>query len=692
MKLETKPKNIAHMENMGTAKEFTMKATAKSFEILSSSLYSNPIRAIVRELSTNAYDSHIEAKNTNPFDVHLPTSFEPFFYIRDYGVGLSAEQVENIYITYFDSNKTESNDLVGGLGLGSKSPFSYTQNFTITAIKNGIKSLFSAFINDDGIPAIVKMGEVSSNEPSGVEIKFAVDKDFYKFEDEARNVYKYFSMKPNFVGKKIDIATIEFDSKDVVPNLHILKSNSYRTNAVVLMGNIPYPIDVPNADKVLGPLKVYQEYAIMIEFPIGEVQFQASREGLHYTKNTIQAIGRKFKELDDSLYSAFKSEMDSIDNVWERSVAFNEKQTSNRIWYNPANRYLKDFPENIIDDIEFNEKTYKKFNLKIEVFEYDSWSQSTKTRKSYIKIHPTNCIFIHNDTKVGIVNRLKHHLKTTRCSKRHYAIIPLDKSKNVDYNGFYNEIKNPPEMCKMLASSLVEMPKKERKYSGTKNIGVMKVVLADSVSYDISRRYKWESIMIDTMDQSVTYYYLPLNGYTPQYQKLTGIVGDAKQLYQYMRESTIPGISNINLYGVRKSDIEKIKDLKNWVNLETHIYEVLGNLTSDLLLPNVIYKHYSGAGFVYQEGISKLVKSNDSKYHQVVNYLKNKNTTFDETKAKRFVRNVRSDLDITNLVTEAEDKATKLLNTYPLLKYIKTYVTNSQDIIDYVNFIDMKKE
>jgi hypothetical protein len=693
MKLETGPKNIAHMENVGTAKEFSMKATAKSFEILSSSLYSNPIRAIIRELSTNAYDSHVEAKNTNPFDVHLPTSLEPFFYIRDYGIGLSAEQVENIYITYFDSNKNENNDLVGGLGLGSKSPFSYTQNFTITAIKNGMKSLFSAFINDEGIPAIVKMGEVASNEPSGVEIKFAVDKDFYKFEEEAKYVYKYFSMKPNFIGKKIDIATIEFETKNAIPNLHILKNHSYRTGAIALMGNIPYPINVPNADRVLGSLKVYQDFAIMIEFPIGDVQFQASREGLHYTKNTVQAIGRKFKELDDSLYSVFQKEMDGYDNVWKRSVAFNKKEKSNAIWYNPAMRYMKDFPDNVIsDDMYFDEKTYEKFNLKLEVYKYDSWSGTAKTQKDYINIDPSDTMFVENDTKVGIVNRVKYHLKNNQSTQRCYVIIALDKNKEVDYNGFYNFIKNPPEDCKVKASNLDTIPKKERNYNSTKNVGVMKLVVGNHHAYDAARRYKWEAHMFDNLDQTKTYYYIPLSGYTPIYEILDNSK-DVKNLFEEMRDSTLPDITNIHVYGVRKSDIDKIKGFKNWIKLETYLKDTIDGITAEKLMTNAIH---SVDGYVkdkYNEEIAKLLVNKNTAYHKILNYTKGQNPKSLKTyKAKSFVRLFSSSIDIDKISEEAEANARKLIKTYPLLQHIKSNAIDYNAVAEYVNFIDMKKE
>ena len=150
----------AIMSNVGEIGEFRIRNSAKAFNILSSGLYANKIRAIIRELSCNAIDSHVAAgRIETPFDVHLPNQLEPWFAIRDYGTGLSHEQVTNIYTTYFESTKTDSNAFIGALGLGSKSPFSYTDNFTVTAVKDGRKGIYTAFINEQGVPSIALMME-----------------------------------------------------------------------------------------------------------------------------------------------------------------------------------------------------------------------------------------------------------------------------------------------------------------------------------------------------------------------------------------------------------------------------------------------------------------------------------------------------------------------------------------------------
>ena len=199
MKLLNSVQNEAILSNVGEVGEFRIRNSAKAFSILSSGLYSNKIRAIIRELSCNAVDSHIAAGNAStPYDIHLPNTLEPWFSIRDYGLGLTHDQVINLYTTYFESTKTDSNEFIGALGLGSKSPFSYIDNFTVTAIKDGRKGIYTAFINEHGIPSIALMMEEETTDPNGVEVRFAVDQryDFDKFRSEARFVYEYFSLRP----------------------------------------------------------------------------------------------------------------------------------------------------------------------------------------------------------------------------------------------------------------------------------------------------------------------------------------------------------------------------------------------------------------------------------------------------------------------------------------------------------------
>jgi HSP90 family molecular chaperone len=80
-----------------TNSAFTIAATGKSFKILSDGLYSDKIRAIIRELACNARDSHVAAGNAAPWHMHLPTYDEFWFSIEDFGTGMSHDDVMNVY-------------------------------------------------------------------------------------------------------------------------------------------------------------------------------------------------------------------------------------------------------------------------------------------------------------------------------------------------------------------------------------------------------------------------------------------------------------------------------------------------------------------------------------------------------------------------------------------------------------------
>jgi HSP90 family molecular chaperone len=127
---------------------FTIRPSREAFEILSGGLYQDRILAVIRELSTNAYDAHVAAelngikdRSKRPFDVTLPSKLNPIFKIRDYGTGLSESDIFNIYTTYFGSTKQDSNDFIGALGLGSKSPFSIVSSFLVISFFNNIKTV-----------------------------------------------------------------------------------------------------------------------------------------------------------------------------------------------------------------------------------------------------------------------------------------------------------------------------------------------------------------------------------------------------------------------------------------------------------------------------------------------------------------------------------------------------------------------
>lgn len=107
------------IEVIGDVQEFKTGIDPKNLEfittLLSSNLYSNPEQSFIREIVSNAWDSHVESGNTEtPVLVKIDTVNKAIT-IRDFGTGLSPERFKEVYCNIGSSTKRDSNDYIGGL-------------------------------------------------------------------------------------------------------------------------------------------------------------------------------------------------------------------------------------------------------------------------------------------------------------------------------------------------------------------------------------------------------------------------------------------------------------------------------------------------------------------------------------------------------------------------------------------------
>ena len=290
---ETEVHGSSNIEMTG----FRIATSAKAFRILSSNLYKYKVRAIIRELSCNAVDGHIALSKTGvdvsqTFDVTIPTPLTEYFSVRDYGIGMSHEDIMGLYTTYFASTKSDSNDYVGALGLGSKSPFSYTDSFTISSWFDGMKRVYTAFIKD-GEPNIVKTYESVSDEPSGVEINVPVFDNFDEWSSEARRVYASFDeYTPKFVNKNIQFTKIKSG---------LNRDSEYSAGVYAVMGGVVYPIPLEFHKNRL--ISLHSRYAYFIKFEMGELDITPSREELSLDEDTIEKLNSRMDAIEAGDYA-----------------------------------------------------------------------------------------------------------------------------------------------------------------------------------------------------------------------------------------------------------------------------------------------------------------------------------------------------------------------------------------------------
>ena len=722
MKLNTNPDNIAVMDNVSDMAEFKIKNSAKAFSILSSGIYQNKIRAIIRELSCNAYDSHVEAgKKDEPFDVHLPTDLEPYFSIRDYGTGLSNQQVFDIYTTYFESTKTESNDFVGALGLGSKSPFSYTDNFAITAIKDGKKGIYSAFINDHGFPSVVKMNISDTDEPDGVEVKFAVNDyyDYKKFIHESSDVFKDFAVIPNFTGASCNVIKKVYKEKNIIKNVHVL-SDTYYNKSYAVMGNISYPIETSSIETHIdASLVAYLGMSLEIQFDIGDVDFQTSREGLSYTKHTISSIEAKLKELESKLDGIIAAEADKISNMWEK-VDFLVKKSKTRIWKNSIVNYTKvnkiDFIESYYSEcqhghISISEKDLEeKYNIKMTQFKVDIYNKVAKnknpdniycnaTRKyiSAYKLHfKTDTKFVYSEKTRGSLERAKYHFKNFEKTTYDTLIAVMhsaDNSKPVDYEKFFNDIHNPLDRQIFKADDLEKKPV-ERNYSREKGASIIRLQ-EDYTNGRYNTSYVWkDNINIDLDNQSKAYYYIPISGFSAIPQDGLPVVHNVKDFFDDIRNVGImKELKTDHIYGVRKQDLELIESLPNWHNIQEIVKETLKKVARKTILKSLTS---SDSDFINIVNYIKDSFPDDSEFAKMANnFEKSSGTSSYISDLKKLMKEYNPDYEFDKMQTKIEQEYNDYLNKYPLLRYIRiNYYDNDfkKQVINYINSNDKTGE
>jgi hypothetical protein len=344
--------------------QFTIKNSAKAFHILSTSLYSDTKLAILRELGCNARDSHVEAGQTKPWRLHLPTLVNPMLEIEDYGVGLDHDQVMNMFTTFFESTKTDSNEFVGALGLGSKSPFSYTDNFTVITIKNGVRNVYSAYKTDAGVPAIARMHTEQTDAGNGVLIQIAAKtQDFNDFEQKARQALAFFDQLPT-CNKNLAKAML----KPFAPfgtDLGAEQATGY-TSPSVVMGGIAYRIE--SSRKEFQQYGTLLSHKIILRANIGDVEMTPSREGLTYNKQTTDWIVSRLEDLTHKIQIELEKKVAEYTSKWELAK-FLVGQNENYSLYSAAvERLIKiHFPDGI-PKLTFEEAELRQYDIRMSKY------------------------------------------------------------------------------------------------------------------------------------------------------------------------------------------------------------------------------------------------------------------------------------------------------------------------------------
>lgn len=305
-------KNNTETSGLFQTSGFRIEASAKAFKLLSSNPYKFKVRAVIREITCNALDANTDAEVFTPPSVHLPTKLEPWFSVADNGKGLSPDDVRDVYTVYFCSTKTNSNKLIGALGIGAKSPLCLVDSFIVKSINDGIKYQYSVYKDENGLPQMALLSSGPTNEPSGVEVVVNVMGRDQEFQDEAVEVFKYFDVIP-----EINISSVR--EKIVAAREFKVKGDGFAFNTgygscKAVMGNVAY--DIPHGYGL--------EIDGYIRFEIGDLDFDLGRESLSLDSKTIANLKARIKEVKDGMADHIVGLIEAEDTEFKRAKMFDK--------------------------------------------------------------------------------------------------------------------------------------------------------------------------------------------------------------------------------------------------------------------------------------------------------------------------------------------------------------------------------
>lgn len=299
-------------------------------------LYSDPIGAFIREISTNADDARIEARSSRPTEVTLPSRLNPMFMVRDYGTGMDRDTIVYIYSRYGASTKRHSNDFNGALGFGCKAPLAYAVQFSVLTVKNGLRTVISCTRKPSGGGNMtIAERDVPTDEPNGTTVMVPVKtEDVDAVREKAAAFYRYW--KPG---------TVKVDGEDpellrptfrLTPRFAVVKGSTNR----VLMANVAYPIPDYSINTGLA-----SGFSLLAEVPTGAVEFVGSREALEMSPHTRAALRQVESDFREACKGAVQLKVDAAGNkaealeamvYWERTLPSAAKARDGRYTFKGA--------------------------------------------------------------------------------------------------------------------------------------------------------------------------------------------------------------------------------------------------------------------------------------------------------------------------------------------------------------------
>lgn len=689
--------------------------------ILRDSLYSDKILAPIREYSTNAMDAHVESgQPKRPILVKLPNLILPVFSVRDYGLGMSEERIWQVFANYGESTKRNSNEQTGMLGIGSKSAFAYTDNFTIVNRHAGKKSIFMCHVAGSAEGDLVRVSSEPTMEEDGLEIQIPVStNDISAWVSKAENFFNYWEVVPIFEGNTIVIKKTDklFEGSD----WYI--TEKVDSTAHVLMGNICYPV-IEHQLKYSDKMEYDKLFncGIVFKASIGDVDIAASREGLQYTTKTNSFFREKVKKVIGELTKLIQSEVDSCKST------FDKKKMSKRYndYYSKYYR-LSFISKNIVDKLGGSNyrltDRWGQDHLPATGIEVNCWQKGRrghrKVRALNFGVNEIECgseirYISLKDTDKQYLNRIAALIERSPASnpvKKVYTFRVVDQTtfdawkKTVEFDIPLTSFDSLPVVKTSELYGALSSNSSSRTYNYNPKASKKMFVFDRLVDKSISSNSNYfVPTSVNKNDKNVLYvtidnWYIYYNGNSYLPNNFVSILSGLETACKI----TIPKI-----VAVRKSSVAKLSN--QFISFETYIKNIFSDkkhvesLKKAFIAERITYvsvgSRYDGDGSMNYAIFKSLFKNVD--VNEIVdsdglmmNLKKIICASSNPCKTLQVFKQYVSDKEINEYIIMVESLLTQFIKKYPLLCMFDEYQVlrkNSSQftkkVIEYVNLVD----
>lgn len=336
MKIDLTKLSNQEVTSTSGAKKMKLSENASSmvFQLFTKNVYSNPIGTVVREITSNCFDSHVEAGVNDPVVIKRskdPETGTRYISFIDFGVGMSPQRVEDIYMVYFESTKRVDNTQIGGFGIGGKTPLAYRRStgegeaeydnsFYVITNYDGIKYYYCIFQGENS-PEVSLLHKEETTERNGTEIRIPVlERDEQTFEREMRKQLYYFENiifegfeEKDKEGNITRSTEVENDYQIIRGKTFLYRGDKYSSYMHVCLGRVAYPIDF----SALGLYEGDYRLPVAIKLEVGDVGVTVSREQLDYSEGTIKVLKAKLKEVMDELTEMLRKQYSNVQTLQE---------------------------------------------------------------------------------------------------------------------------------------------------------------------------------------------------------------------------------------------------------------------------------------------------------------------------------------------------------------------------------------